>query len=63
MEQGWTFRPGQRLVKRNGPDADYPILHRHRARYRYYYFYLRDGALGPMIVRMGPLFPLRPVTT
>ena len=38
MEQGWTFRPGQRLVKRNGPAADYPILHRHRARYRYYYF-------------------------
>jgi hypothetical protein len=57
MEQGWTFRPGQRLVKRHGPDADYPILHRHRARYRYYYFYLRDEVLGPMIVRMGTFIP------
>jgi hypothetical protein len=57
MEQGWTFRPGQRLVKRSGPDADYPILHRHRARYRYYYFYLRDEVLGPMIVRIGTFIP------
>src|SRR6185437_4627955 len=63
MEQGWTFRPGQRLVKRNGPAADYPILHRHRARYRYYYVYLhyyvylRDEVLGPMIVRMGTFIP------
>jgi len=57
MEQGWTFRPGQKLVQRNGPDADYPILHKHRARYRYYYFYLRDEVLGPMILRMGTFIP------
>jgi hypothetical protein len=57
MEQGWTFRPGQRWVKRNGPEADYPILHKHRSRYRYYYFYLRDEVLGPMIVRMGTFIP------
>jgi hypothetical protein len=44
-------------VKRHGPDADYPILHRHRARYRYYYFYLRDEVLGPLIVRMGTFIP------
>jgi len=51
MEQGWTFRPGARLVSRKpGGPADYPILHRHRARYRYYYFYLRDEVLGPMIL-------------
>ena len=54
MEQGWTFRPGARLVRRQ---ADYPILHRHRARYRYYYFYLRDQVLGPMIVRLGTFIP------
>lgn len=58
MEQGWTFRPGARLVARQpGGPADYPILHRHRARYRYYYFYLRDEVLGPMIVRMGTFLP------
>jgi hypothetical protein len=58
MEQGWTFRPGARLVSRKpGGPADYPILHRHRARYRYYYFYLRDEVLGPMILRMGTFIP------
>ena len=58
MEQGWTFRPGARLVAREpGGAADYPILHRHRARYRYYYFYLRDEVLGPMILRMGTFIP------
>jgi len=57
MEQGWTFRPGQKLVKRDGPDADYPILHKHRARYRYFYFYLRDEVLGPMVLRMGTFIP------
>ncbi len=57
MEQGWTFRPGRQLVKRNGPEADYPILHKHRARYRYFYFYLRDEVLGPMIVRLGTFIP------
>jgi hypothetical protein len=58
MEQGWTFRPGARLVSRQpGGPADYPILHRHRARYRYYYFYLRDEVLGPMILRMGTFIP------
>jgi len=58
MEQGWTFRPGARLVARKpGGPADYPILHRHRARYRYYYFYLRDEVMGPMILRMGTFIP------
>jgi len=58
MEQGWTFRPGARLVARQpGGPANYPILHRHRARYRYYYFYLRDAVLGPMILRMGTFLP------
>lgn len=58
MEQGWTFRPGQRLVQRQpGGPADYPILHRHRARYRYYYFYLRDEVLGPMVLRLGTFIP------
>jgi hypothetical protein len=57
MEQGWTYRPGYHLVKRGGPDADYPILHKHRARYRYFYFYLRDEVLGPIIVRIGTFIP------
>jgi hypothetical protein len=57
MEQGWTFRPGRQLVKRNAPEADYPILHKHRARYRYFYFYLRDEVLGPMVLRMGTFIP------
>jgi hypothetical protein len=58
MEQGWTYRPGRRLVAREpGGPADYPILHRHRARYRYYYFYLRDEVLGPMILRLGTFIP------
>jgi len=58
MEQGWTYRPGRKLVVRTpGKEADYPILHRHRARYRYYYFYLRDEVLGPMILRMGTFLP------
>jgi hypothetical protein len=57
MEQGWTFRPGRLMVKRHGPEADYPILHKHRARYRYFYFYVRDQVLGPMIVRMGTFIP------
>jgi len=57
MEQGWTFRPGRRMVQRSGPEADYPILHRHRARYRYFYFYLRDEVLGPMVVRLGTFIP------
>jgi len=58
MEQGWTFRPGARLVVRHpGGPADYPLLHCHRARYRYYYFYLRDEVLGAMIVRIGTFIP------
>ena len=58
MEQGWTFRPGYKLVSRTlGAPADYPILHRHRSRYRYFYFYLRDQELGPMIVRIGTFIP------
>jgi len=58
MEQGWTFRPGYKLVSRiPGGPADYPILHKHRARYRYFYFYLRDEALGPMIMRIGTFIP------
>lgn len=58
MEQGWTFRPGHRLVARTpGGPADYPILHKHRSRYRYFYFYLRDEVLGPMIVRVGTFIP------
>ena len=58
MEQGWTFRPGYKLVPRiPGGPADYPILHKHRARYRYFYFYLRDEALGPMIMRIGTFIP------
>jgi hypothetical protein len=58
MEQGWTLRPGARLVARHpGGPADYPILHRHRARYRYYYFYLRDEVLGAVILRVGTFIP------
>jgi hypothetical protein len=58
LEQGWTFRPGRRLVSRTpGGPADYPILYRHRSRYRYFYFYLRDEVLGPMVVRMGTFIP------
>lgn len=58
MEQGWTFRPGYKLVSRKpGGPADYPILHKHRARYRYFYFYLRDEVMGPMIVRLGTFIP------
>jgi hypothetical protein len=58
MEQGWTFRPGHKLVARTpGGPADYPILHRHRARYRYFYFYLRDEVMGPMVVRLGTFIP------
>jgi hypothetical protein len=57
MEQGWTFRPGNQMVKSLGDGADYPILHRHKSRYRFYYFYLRDETLGPMILRMGTFIP------
>ena len=57
LEQGWTYRPAKQLVKRNGPEADYPILHKHRARYRYYYFYVRDEVVGPMVVRIGSFIP------
>ena len=58
MEQGWTYRPGYKLVASTpGGPADYPILHKHRSRYRFYYFYLRDEILGPMIVRIGTFIP------
>ena len=58
MEQGWTFRPGYKMVSKTpGGPADYPILHKHRSRYRFFYFYLRDPVLGPMIVRIGTFLP------
>lgn len=58
MEQGWTYRPGHKLVASTpGGPAEYPILHKHRSRYRFYYFYLRDEVLGPMVVRIGTFIP------
>ena len=57
MEQGWTYRPGTRLVARE-PGRHRPTIRScisHRARYRYYYFYLRDEVMGPMIRAHGDL--------
>jgi hypothetical protein len=55
MEQGRTFRIT--VPKYPTQDPNHRILAVQRSRFTHYYFYIRDGVLGPMIVRVASFFP------
>jgi hypothetical protein len=55
LEQGRTFRIS--VPKFPTQDPNHRILAHQRSRFTHYYFYIRDGVLGPIIVRVGSFFP------
>ena len=55
MEQGRTFRIT--VPKYPTQDPNHRILAVQRSRFTHYYFYIRDGVLGPMILRVASFFP------
>jgi hypothetical protein len=55
MEQGRTFRIS--VPKFPTEDPHYRILAHQQSRFTHYYFYIRDGVLGPIVVRMASFFP------
>jgi len=55
MEQGRTFRIS--VPKFPTQDPNHRILAHQRSRFTHYYFYIRDGVLGPIIVRVASFFP------
>jgi hypothetical protein len=57
MEQGPTFRCT--VPKYPTKDPNHRILAPQRSRFTHYYFYIRDGVLGPIILRVGPFFPFQ----
>jgi hypothetical protein len=59
MEQGPTFRVT--APKYPTKDANYHILSRQRSRFTHYYFYIRDGTLGPMVMRVASFLPFQNV--
>src|SRR5215469_168231 len=57
MEQGRTFRIS--LRKYPSSDPNYRILAPQRSRFTHYYFYIRDGVLGPIVLRVASFFPFQ----
>ena len=57
MEQGASFRVS--VPKYASKDPNYRILARQRSRFTHYYFYIRDEVLGPIVMRVGSLFPFQ----
>jgi hypothetical protein len=57
MEQGRTFRIS--VPKFPTQDPNYRILAPQRSRFTHFYFYIRDGVLGPIIVRVASFFPFQ----
>ena len=57
MEQGRTFRIS--LPKYPSSDPNYRILAPQRSRFTHYYFYIRDGVLGPIVLRVASFFPFQ----
>jgi hypothetical protein len=55
MEQGPTFRVT--VPKYPTKDPNHRILARQRSRFTHDYFYIRDGVLGPMVMRVATFIP------
>jgi hypothetical protein len=57
MEVGSTFRIS--VPKYPAKDPNYRIIANQRSRFTHYYFYIRDEVLGPIVMRMGSVFPVQ----
>ena len=57
MEQGPSFRC--MVPKYPTKDPNHRILAPQRSRFTHYYFYIRDGVLGPIVMRVASFFPFQ----